>query len=171
MAAVSVDTNTPSSIKKLYKQRLRWIYGFINNTIDYRSVLFRKKYGNFALFTLPTGLVSIFAASFLFGKMIYSFGDFVYSKIVAFDAVGWRLSYRLSGFDLFLIDTHSSMFLIFFIYSAIIFAIIFGRKMVEGKWTLSLSMIYYVLLFRVLAPIWLVHAIYNTIISKKPAWR
>ena len=39
-----VYTNTPTTIKKLYKQRLRWIYGFINNTIDYRSVLFKKRY-------------------------------------------------------------------------------------------------------------------------------
>jgi cellulose synthase/poly-beta-1,6-N-acetylglucosamine synthase-like glycosyltransferase len=34
-----VYTNTPRTIKKLYKQRLRWIYGFINNTLDYRGVL------------------------------------------------------------------------------------------------------------------------------------
>ncbi|MEK7069330.1 MAG: glycosyltransferase family 2 protein, partial [Patescibacteria group bacterium] len=54
-----VYTNTPGTMKKLYKQRLRWIYGFINNTFDYRGVLFRKKYGNFALFTLPTGIISI----------------------------------------------------------------------------------------------------------------
>jgi cellulose synthase/poly-beta-1,6-N-acetylglucosamine synthase-like glycosyltransferase len=29
-----VYTNTPRTIRKLYRQRSRWIYGFINNTID-----------------------------------------------------------------------------------------------------------------------------------------
>ena len=44
-----IYTSAPMTVKKLYKQRLRWIYGFINNTLDYRDVLFKKKYGNFAL--------------------------------------------------------------------------------------------------------------------------
>src|SRR3990167_7219440 len=67
-----VYTNTPTTIRKLYRQRLRWIYGFINNTIDYRGVLFRKKYGNFSLFTLPTGIISILTVSYLFFRVAYS---------------------------------------------------------------------------------------------------
>ena len=52
-----VYTDVPSTIYQLYRQRLRWLYGFINNTIDYRSVLFKKKYGNFSVFTLPAGII------------------------------------------------------------------------------------------------------------------
>jgi cellulose synthase/poly-beta-1,6-N-acetylglucosamine synthase-like glycosyltransferase len=37
-----VYTVAPNTVKKLYKQRLRWIYGFIKNTIDYRRLLFKK---------------------------------------------------------------------------------------------------------------------------------
>ena len=64
-----VYTNTPETIIKLYKQRLRWIYGFINNTIDYRKILFRKKYGNFSLFILPANIISIFAVIYLLVKL------------------------------------------------------------------------------------------------------
>src|SRR3989344_6892512 len=77
-----VYTNTPSSVKKLFRQRLRWIYGFINNTIDYKGVLLRRKYGNFATFTLPMGIISIFSVSYLFGQIIYNLGNFLYSKII-----------------------------------------------------------------------------------------
>ena len=97
-----VYTNTPTTIKKLYKQRLRWIYGFINNTIDYRSVLFKKRYGNFALFTLPTGVVSILAVSYLFGRIVYNLGNFLYSKIIILSTTGWNLSLATFNFDLFL---------------------------------------------------------------------
>jgi cellulose synthase/poly-beta-1,6-N-acetylglucosamine synthase-like glycosyltransferase len=55
-----VYTNTPSTLKKLYKQRLRWIFGFLNNTIDYRDVLFRKKYGNFGFFTFKSCFINTF---------------------------------------------------------------------------------------------------------------
>lgn len=166
-----VYTNTPTTIKKLYKQRLRWIYGFINNTIDYRSVLFKKRYGNFALFTLPTGVVSILAVSYLFGRIVYNLGNFLYSKIIILSTTGWNLSLATFNFDLFFIDTRSSVFLVLFIYSFVIFAIIFGRKMAEGRWAFSLNMFYFLILFRLLAPFWFLKALYNTVLNRKPAWR
>lgn len=166
-----VFTNTPSSIKKLYKQRLRWLYGFINNTLDYKDVIFRRRYGNFALFTLPTGIVSIFAVSFLFGKLIFSFLDLLYSKINTFQTIGFAMFQGTYSFDLFSINTNALLFLALFIYILVLFAIIFGRKMVEGKLVFSLSIFYYLILFRILSPFWLLNALFNTFISRKPSWR
>ena len=166
-----VFTSTPGTIKKLYRQRLRWIYGFINNTIDYRDVLFRKKYGNFALFTLPTGIVSILAVSYLFGQIVYDLGDFLYSKIIQVRTVGWHFTAESINPDFFFLDTHSALFLVVFIYSFVIFAIIFGRKMAEGKWSFSPNIFYFLIIFRILAPFWFLKAIYNTILKRKPSWR
>jgi len=166
-----VYTNTPSSVKKLFRQRLRWIYGFINNTIDYKGVLLRRKYGNFSLFTLPTGIVSILTISYLFGRIVYSLGDFLSSKVLEFQTVGWGFTAKIPSFDLFFINTRSAVFLIVFTYSLVIFAIIFGRRMAEGKWTLSLNMIYFFLIFRLLAPLWFLKALYNTILRRKPSWK
>lgn len=166
-----VYTNTPGTIKKLYKQRLRWIYGFINNTIDYRGVLFKKKYGNFALFALPAGVFSILSASYVFGKIIYNFADFLYSKLIQFKIIGFHFSAKSFNFDAFFINTQSFIFLIFFIYFLIIFAMIFGQKMTEGKWSFSLDMLYFLSIFSVVAPFWLMKAVYNTVLQRKPSWR
>jgi len=166
-----VYTNTPTTVRKLYRQRLRWIYGFINNTIDYRSVLFRKKYGNFSFFTLPTGIVSILIVSYLFGKIVYNLADFLYSKFLVLNTVGWHFTGRTINFDLFFLDIHSSVFLIIFIYSLVVFAIIFGRRMAESKWVISFNMLYFLLLFKIIAPFWLMNAVFNTILKRKPTWR
>ncbi|MBI5139286.1 glycosyltransferase family 2 protein [Candidatus Nomurabacteria bacterium] len=166
-----VYTNTPTTIKKLYKQRLRWIYGFINNTIDYRDVFFKRKYGNFALFTLPTGVISITAVSYLFGRIIYDFGEYVYSKFLIFSTVGWNFSLRIPSLDLFFVNTSSYIFLIILIYSLVGFSIIFGRRMSEGKWVFSFNMLYFLILFRLIAPFWFLKAVYNTILQRKPSWR
>src|SRR3989344_693834 len=166
-----VYTNTPNTIIKLYKQRLRWIYGFINNTIDYRDVLLKKKYGNFSLFILPTGVVSILAISYLFGRLVYSSINFIYLKFITFNTIGWNLSFKSYNFDLFFIDTSSYVFLVFLIYLLVIFGIVFGRRMSEGKWVLSFNMIYFLIVFRFLAPFWFLKAIYSTILKRKPAWR
>jgi len=166
-----VYTTTPSTVRKLYRQRLRWIYGFVNNTIDYRNVLFRKKYGNFSLFTLPTGIVSVFSVCYLFGRVIYSLASFLYSKILVFQTVGWHFNAKAFNFDPFFLNTQSFAFLIVLIYFLVIFSMIFGRKMAERRWAVSPGMLYFFPVFSLIAPFWLLKAVYNTILSKKPAWR
>ncbi len=166
-----VYTNTPRTIKTLYKQRLRWIYGFINNTIDYRDVLFNKKYGNFSLFTLPTGAISILTISYLFVRIIYSFGMYIHSKIIQYETIGFHLAMKAPKFDWFFINVRASLFLVMFAYSLVVFAIIFGRKMSEGKWVVSVNMLYYLVIFRVIAPFWFMKALYHTVVNRKPNWR
>ncbi len=166
-----VYTHSPSSVRKLYKQRLRWIYGFINNTIDYHSVLFRKKYGDFAVFTLPMGIISIVSVSYLFAGIVYNLGHFIYSKILVLSTVGWNFTWKMPQFDLFFIHPRSFVLLIIFLYCLIIFAIMFGRKMTREKKIFSLNMFYFFPVFGIIAPFWLLKAVYNTIRKRKPAWR
>jgi len=166
-----VYTNTPSSITKLYKQRLRWIYGFINNTIDYRNIIFRKKYGNFSLFTVPSCIMSVFAVSFLFGKIVYSLGNFLFSKILQFQAVGFHFTNKVNYLDPFFINTQSLSLIAIILFSFIIFSIVLGKKMTEGKWNFSFNMIYFLFIFSIIGPFWLLKAVYNTVLSRKPAWR
>ncbi len=165
-----VYTNTPRTIKKLYKQRLRWIYGFINNTLDYRGVLFRKKYGNFSLFTLPLGALSIFSVTYLFSRIVYTTIEFLYSKFIVYQTIGFH--FNKFNFDPFFINTRASMFLVVVIYSLVIFAMVFGRKMAERRWSFSLSMLYFFPVFSIIAPFWFMKALYTTIVNRRPpAWR
>lgn len=166
-----VYTNTPNTIKKLYKQRLRWIYGFINNTIDYRDVLLKKKYGNFSMFTVPAGIVSVFTVSFMVGKLLLGLVDFIVYKIIEFRTVGIDMSIEAAKPDFYFFNTEPFVFLTLLIYSLVIFSIIFGHKMIEGKWKLSAHTISFFLVFSMVAPFWLMTAIYNTVMSQKPAWR
>ncbi|MES2023719.1 MAG: glycosyltransferase family 2 protein [Patescibacteria group bacterium] len=165
-------TSAPSSVWKLYKQRLRWIYGFINNTIDYRDVLFRKKYGHFALFTLPAGVLDIFAVLVLFGNFFYVIGNFIYQKAEAASVVGVNNLVSVpSHFSLFYIGSKALLFIMCIIYALVIFSILMGRKMSEGKARFSPSIIYYIFIYSLIAPFWLVKAVVNTAISKQPAWK
>ncbi len=166
-----VYTNTPLTIGKLYKQRVRWIYGFINNTFDYRNVLFKKEYGNFALFTLPMGFISIVSVGYLFGRVAYNLADFIYSKFVVFNTVGFSFNFKKISFDPFFINTQAVFFLVIVIYALVFFAIIFGRKMTEEKKSFSLDILYFFPVFSLVAPFWLLKAVINTVLSKKPSWR
>lgn len=168
-----VYTKTPSTAVALYKQRKRWIYGFINNTIDYRRLVFRPEYGPFALFTIPSGIVSIFAAMYLFAFMIYSFGKFVVKKFVQIKAVGVQLPTvpHATAFSWFFVPTHAVFLITIVLYAFVFISLMIGSKMATGKWKPSFAMIWYIAIYSVIAPLWIMRAVYNTVAGRETAWR
>lgn len=165
-----VYTNTPETISKLYHQRVRWIFGFMNNTIDYSDVIFKKNYGNFSIFTLPTRIASVVAIGYLSVRIFYNFGNFIYSKFIVYKTVGFSVHPNFV-FDPFFINTQSLFFLFIITYALVFFSMLFGRRMAEGKWALSVGMFYYFPVFSIISPFWLLKAGYNTVLKRKPSWR
>jgi cellulose synthase/poly-beta-1,6-N-acetylglucosamine synthase-like glycosyltransferase len=166
-----VYTNTPDSVAKLYKQRLRWIYGFIKNLVDYRRLLFKKKYGTVALFTLPSGLVSIVGVVFLFVNIFGNIIKFIYNKIIQIQTVGWGNVFSFNyKFDWFFLNTKAVLFLSIILYILVIVSVMIGRKMAEGKSGFSFSFFYFIIIYSVVAPFWMLRAIYNAVISKESSW-
>lgn len=166
-----VYTNTPDTISKLYRQRLRWIYGFIKNLIDYRRLLFKKKYGTVALFTLPSGLVGIIGVIFLFINVIGNIFRFIYLKILEINTVGFSNLFNFHyEFDWFFLSTKAVLFFSIIMYILVIVSVLIGRKMAEGKSNFSISIIYYFIVYSVIAPFWMLNAIYNAIRSKESSW-
>lgn len=166
-----VYTNTPPTAMKLYRQRLRWLYGFINNTIDYKHVILKRKYGNFSLFTVPGAIMSLLTASYFLGRIIYNIGNLIYTKFVQYQTVGFNISHKLFSFDLFFINTRAMLFLGVLIYSFVLLSILLGRYMAEGKWRMSPDLLLFFAVFTVVGPFWLMRALLNTAFSRKPAWR
>ena len=67
-----VYTVGPEKFKGLYKQRVRWAYGFLNNAFDYRDMYFKKEYGNIGLFILPIATLSIFTTLYAAGRFVWA---------------------------------------------------------------------------------------------------
>ena len=164
-----IYTVGPNTVYKLYRQRVRWIYGFIQNVIDYRRLIFRKTYGNFSLFTLPSGIVSITATVYLFFTIIYNFVVWVIHKIAVWHTVGLQAPHYSLRVEWFYINTHALLFIIVGLYSLVAFAVVIGSRMVKQK--MSIHIISYIVIYSIIAPVWLMKAIWNSIISRKPAWR
>ena len=165
-----VYTKAPKTAYALYKQRLRWIYGFINNTIDYRRVIMRSEYGTFSLFTIPAGIVSIFSAMYLFGFMVYSLFNFVVDKIFRIEAVG-NLWVSRPTLDLFFVDTHAFVFITIILYGLVVTSLFLGSKMTNGKVKFSMGMVYYIVIYSIIAPLWLIQALLKTVTRREVAWR
>jgi len=166
-----VYTNTPDSVAKLYRQRLRWIYGFIKNLIDYRRLLFKKEYGTVALFTLPSGLISIIGVIFLFVNIAGNIIKFIYNKVIQIQTVGWNNVFSFHyQFDWFFLNTKAVLFFSIILYILVVVSVMIGRKMAEGKSGFSFTIFYFIIIYSVIAPFWMLRAIYNAIISKESSW-
>lgn len=166
-----VYTVTPDNVKKLYKQRLRWIYGFIHNTFDYRRLLFKKEFGNFSYFTLPSGVISIASVVFIFFFATYNLVNFIIKQVIKISTVGISAPSISRAIDPFFFDVRAINIVVIVLYSMIIFAIIIGSKMAEGKPKFSINYLWFFVIYSVIAPVWLMKAIYNTIFAKKTSWR
>lgn len=166
-----VYTSSPDTVKKLYKQRLRWIYGFIQNTIDYRRLIFKTKHGNFSFFTLPSGIISIVAVVYMSFALAYNFVIFLIKKITELSIVGWNSSIGFH-FDAFFISTRTIVFVGILIYGLVIFSIIAGTTITGQKKKLNWHVLPYIIIYSLIAPFWLLKAVWNTIWGRRqPAWR
>lgn len=168
-----VYTCAPDTVMKLYRQRLRWIYGFIKNLMDYKHLLFRKKYGTVAIFTLPSGLVGVIGVIFLMVNVVLNISRFVINKIAEIKAVGFS-NMRFGSFDFhfdwFFINTRAVLWFTIIMYLLVLVSVLMGRRLAEGKKGLPISVLYYGFVYTIIAPFWMLKAIYNSLISKESSW-
>lgn len=167
-----VYTVTPQNLKELYTQRLRWTYGFLNNVIDYRFMLFKKEYGNIGMYILPMATVSIFSALYFFSTLLWNFGLKAYEYVIKIQTVGFSWDVQnIFNFDWFFFNTNSPVFIAAIIAILSTAILILSRIMTEGKFRFSIDLVYFLTLYAFIVPLWLSRAVYNTAFSKKITWR
>ncbi len=167
-----VYTIGPHKIKGLYKQRVRWIYGFIKNAFDYRHLLFRSRYGNVGFITLPSGILSILSVLFIFSFTGYKFVHYIQRQIMHYQAVGLSgtLSWSLPKFDLFYAPSQTIFFMTLFVYTLVFTSLFLGQKLRYGKLLLTRNIFYFFFIYSIIAPLWLLRSIYNAIRSYESSW-
>ncbi len=175
-----VHTITPPTFRKLYRQRTRWSYGFIKNLIDYKHIIFNRKYGNMGMFTLPFAIVGIFFLFYFAGQFIYHMYETARISIERWLTIGIRMPHlSLHGIsaqfnnsitDLyFKIDINTVLTVV--LLSLSIYIAFKSKKLAEGSMRPSRDIFYFLCFYSFLAPLWIGKAVYNVILSKKTPWR
>lgn len=166
-----VYTTAPNTVRKLYKQRLRWIYGFIMNCWDYRKILFKRKYGTFSVFSVPAGVISMVAVPYILSLLVYNTAVAATKNIERISMTGLDFNFGWNV-DPFFFATGGHLFVMIMMYSLLIISISIGRKMATGKGGIDYYLVPFMLIFSVIAPFWILRAMYNSMISRKAvSWR
>ncbi len=164
-----IYTIAPASLKALYKQRLRWVYGFIKNAIDYRDMFFKPQYGNLGMIVLPAAGFSVFSTMYFFGSTVFSWANTLVDKIREISAIGF--SWQGFHFDFFYVNTNIVIFLSLIAILGTFFVIATSRKLAEEKNKFGLDSLFFLIFYAALAPLWMTKAIYNVVFSRGTKWR
>jgi poly-beta-1,6-N-acetyl-D-glucosamine synthase len=167
----SVYTVGPRTLKTLYKQRLRWTQGFLQNMIDYRHLILNRKYGNLGVFILPLSLTALLTTVLMVGIFFITLFNTSSQKILKIQTVGisW-FSYSDIGIDLFYLNTSAAIFLAVVVMLLTGFIIYLGASFGGGRQPIR-GYIYFTFVYGLIAPLWLFKAMYNTALSKSISWK
>ena len=166
-----VYTVAPVNFPALFRQRVRWTYGFLNNAFDYRELFFNRKYGNVGFFILPIATTSIFSTLLLFGSMLWNSLVKVTDLFIKFGAIGFNWPVTAPTYDWFFLDT-DTVSLLTVIALMLTFVILFlAIRLAEGRFRFSRGIVYYLLLYVFIVPIWLFKAVLSTVLRRKVSWR
>ena len=163
-----VHTTAPANLPALFKQRVRWTYGFIKNAQDYSHMFFNPAYGPLGLVVLPMSIISLVAAVVLLGLMFSNVLLFVWQELVRFQTVG--ITTTGMQFDLFYMNTNV-------LFSATLAVVLLTFLLMGiGKWlsrdrSISIDMPIYIAAYGFLAPFWLATALYRAVANTGVRWR
>ena len=100
----AVYTLPPDNLRDLYKQRNRWYKGAILNSYQYKSLMFKKEYGDFGAMRLPTVILGGILSIVVLLTLTYDFADATIRRVVQlslinFDIItlirNWSLNFNL----------------------------------------------------------------------------
>lgn len=163
-----VYTVGPATPRGYFFQRLRWARGFLENSIDYRELFFKKKYGNFGMFTLPT--------AFLF--MFYSLYAAVYTVLAALSswkniALRWLtigVHMSLPTIDIFYLNTTVMAFIAMTLFTVFLLALYIGSTLTDDRQQFYKNFPVFIVLYPFFAPAFLARAVFDTFTNRKNEW-
>jgi len=167
-----VYTVGPRTLYKLYKQRVRWTGGFLQNSLDYKRLVFNPKYGNFGLLVLPVTLLTAVCSLFLLFYSLFRMSQSLMQSVTKMSIVGihFRFSNPVS-YDWILFHIQATSLFSVLSVGLIVFSVWYGKKISGDKGLGVLDTVYFLTLYSLISTFWLVTSFYNTIRHRDASWR
>ncbi len=164
-----VHTSTPSTLPALFRQRVRWTYGWLRNAVDYKFIFGNTKYGNLGLLVLPSAIFSIGAGIFFFFRILAESVLMVRDEIARAYFSGIYVPH--GGFDLFYVNTSAMIFLVLVSVAMILALIAAGSLIGTGSKRPPAATPLFLVFYSFLVPLWLSAAVVRAVFKTGVRWR
>jgi cellulose synthase/poly-beta-1,6-N-acetylglucosamine synthase-like glycosyltransferase len=171
-----VYTKAPKSLREWLVQRHRWNYGTFKNIIDYRAMVFNRKYGDFGFFQLPIVLLSgVLGVTVLF-LIVHAIWKAAVPFFKNLAMYNFNLIKYLSTmkFNMILLDINlrSTVFLIgFFILTLFVMWLSLRLYKNKGSFKRITSFMMYLFFYYLLIAIVWANVYKDVLIGKRTAWK
>jgi cellulose synthase/poly-beta-1,6-N-acetylglucosamine synthase-like glycosyltransferase len=163
-----VYTVGPASLRGYFFQRLRWARGFLENSIDYRELFFKKEYGNFGMFTLPVAFLFVFYGLYAAAYSVYVVISHYVEVFTRWMSVG--IHPQLPTFDPFYFNTTLTSFVVMVMLTMFLFTLYIGNTLSDDKQEFYRNFPYFFFLYPLLVPLFLSRAVFDTFMKRKNEW-
>ncbi len=164
-----VHTATPETFPALFRQRVRWTYGWLRNAVDYRHMFGNHKYGNLGLIILPFAILSIFTGLYFFARVMYYLALAAYEAYIKYQYTGFHFAPSVP--DPFFFNTSAVWFLVWTSVALILALICLGSFIGTGKRHPPASTPLFVIFYSFLVPLWLGAAVFRAVFKTGVRWR
>lgn len=163
-----VYTTAPKNFSQLFRQRVRWGYGFLKNSSEYRNIFFNPQYGALGMLILPISYLSIFSSLFLFSIAIWNMIIFIAREVVRFQTIG--ITVPAVNFDLFFVHTSTVLVITLILITLTLVLMGIGKRMLKDP-VVSFDMLALLVIYGFITPLWLAASVYKAITSEGVRWR
>ncbi len=163
-----VYTVGPASAKGFFYQRLRWARGFLENALDYRELFFKKKYGNFGMFTLPMAFFFMFYGLYASLFAFYNLLKVIWLRIDQWLTVG--VHPQFPSFDFFYLNTTVMGFTIMVMLTMFLAVLYIGNILSDDKQELYKNFPFFFFLYPIFVPFFISKAIFDTFTKRRNEW-
>lgn len=163
-----VYTIGPSTIRGYFYQRLRWIRGFLENSLDYREIFFNKEYGNLGMFTLPVAFMFVFYGLYAAMFAFFTLSQQLITTFSRWATVGIHPS--LPSFDLFYLNTNMMSFIVMVMFTLFALVLYISTMLTDDKQQFFRNVPIFFFLYPLIVPFFLGKAIFDTFSHGKNEW-
>ncbi|MBX4198009.1 glycosyltransferase family 2 protein [Candidatus Parcubacteria bacterium] len=163
-----VYTTGPNTVKKLYKQRVRWTYGFLRNVWDYKFLFLNARYGNIGLLTIPVAFTLIIGVVFSTTFFLFRISHFIQAKFIEWKTIGFH--WPTIELNTFYLSAKQSILLTVFIFILMSTLAYNAQKLAKQPLHIRRTIMYF-LTYPLISPFWILRSIYNVLLAKTTSWR
>lgn len=163
-----VYTVGPATARGFFYQRLRWARGFLENSIDYKEMFFKREYGNFGMFTLPMAFLFVFYGLFAMAFTAYTVLHHYIDVINRWITVG--IHPKLPNFDVFYFNTTVISFIVMVMLTIFLLVLYIGSTLSDDKQELYKNFPIFFFIYPLFVPLFLGRAVFDTFTHRKNEW-
>lgn len=167
-----VYTKGPSTLPKLLKQRIRWTTGFLRNILfEYRDLIGNCKNATLGMLILPLGIIAIGSGIFIFALTIMQIAQHSLHAYAMVQTV--PLSYIFSWHPItwfYLPVTMLTVLSLMLVLSTLVWMTL-GKHLSKTPGKLALNVVVYLLLYGIIAPLWLIRSVSDVALNTATTWR